>query len=207
MGHRHGMEAVREIILASLQLGIEHLTLFAFGVENQKRPSREVRNLFRLFLLGVRRELSFLIDNEIRLRLIGDRSIYPKALNKAVDFAVNRTADNHRLTLNLAINYSGRWDILQAVNTLHQTHAPGKPILEADMNAHLSLQACEPDILIRTGGAKRLSNFLLWDCAYSEIFFTDTLWPDFTKDEYRSILQSFLQCERRFGLTGEQLEA
>jgi undecaprenyl diphosphate synthase len=207
-GHRRGVETVREIIQACLESKVKYLTLFAFGVENYKRPTKEVRNLFRLFLLGVTKELSFLKKNNVCLKLIGDRSRFPTVLQKALKVAERDTEKNSSLQINLAVNFSGRWDLLNAIQKLHVSHPPEKIISEQDINNALSLaNVPEPDVFIRTGGEKRLSNFLLWDLAYTELFFSDTLWPDFSKEEFMQILNRFSLRERRFGLTGEQLES
>lgn len=206
-GHRAGVETVRKVISACIDHQVQYLTLFAFGVENNKRPTREVRNLFRLFFLGVTKELPYLKKHNIRLKLIGDRSRFPMVLKQAIRKAEQDTATNSALTINLAVNFSGRWDLLNALDRLikeNSTHA----LTEEDINRELSLSDTpEPDIMIRTGGVKRLSNFLLWDLAYTELFFSDTLWPDFTEDEFGAILDQFSMRERRFGLTGEQLES
>ena len=206
LGHRKGVESVRNIIKACIERKVKVLTLFAFGIENNKRPMREVRNLFRLFFLGVTKELPFLKSQGIRLSLIGDRRQLPNILQKSVAKAEKDTRGYQNLHLNLAVNYSGRWDILQSVNKLLQSKPAQGEITEAVFDKHMSLsQVVEPQIMIRTGGVKRLSNFLLWDLAYTELFFSKTLWPDFSTAEFLSILDEYAQCERRFGLTGEQV--
>lgn len=205
-GHRKGVETVRNIIRACIENQVQYLTLFAFGVENYKRPTREVRNLFRLFLLGTTKELPFLRQHNIRLNVIGDRSKFPFALQKAIEHAENQTRLNTQLTINLAVNFSGRWDLLNAISKLIK-QSPGQSVTEQDLNQALSLANIpEPDLLIRTGGVQRLSNFLLWDLAYTELFFSPTLWPDFNQAELTEILQDFSLRERRYGLTGDQLE-
>ncbi|MCS5711156.1 di-trans,poly-cis-decaprenylcistransferase [Candidatus Berkiella aquae] len=207
LGHRKGVESAREIISACQRFNIKVLTLFAFGMENWKRPSKEVRNLFRLFYLVLRKDIARIHQDNIRLRIIGDRTIFAPALINAISDAEAMTAHNTGLVLNIAVNYSGRWDLLQAVRKVCHTHqANAMEITEAAFTEHLCLHALpEPDLFIRTGGVQRISNFMLWELAYTEFFFTPTLWPDFTSDELAGALASYAKCERRFGLTGDQL--
>jgi len=206
-GHRKGVESAREIISACKKTDIKALTLFAFGMENWKRPSKEVRNLFRLFYLVLRKDIARIHHDNIRLRIVGDRSIFAPQLIKAISDAEALTAANTGLMLNIAVNYSGRWDLLQAVKkmcALQQNDA--STITEEALAEHLSLHGVpEPDLFIRTGGVLRISNFMLWELAYTEFFFTPTLWPDFTPTELESALRNYATRERRFGLTGEQL--
>lgn len=189
---------------------IDVLTLFAFGKENWKRPSKEVRNLFRLFYLALRKQLNRLHQDNIKLRIIGNKTVFPASLVKAITEAEKRTARNEGLVLNIAVNYSGRWDILnamhQAIAAKQQAQGDAFSLTEAEFSEALSLEGYpEPDLLIRTGGVKRISNFMLWELAYTELYFTQTLWPDFTPDAFSAALREYSQCERRFGLTREQL--
>lgn len=211
-GHRKGVETVRTIISSCREKGIQVLTLFAFGIENKKRPPKEVRNLFRLFFLVLKKDIAALHENGIQLRIIGDRSIFTPALLKAVTEAENLTLHNHKLILNVAINYSGRWDLLNAVRDICQSmqHSSSSiaEITEDTLSAKLALHGLpEPDLFIRTGGVLRISNFVLWELAYTELFFTETLWPDFDQKEFEYALENYSARERRFGLTGEQLES
>lgn len=206
-GHRKGVESAREIISACQKTGIKALTLFAFGMENWKRPSKEVRNLFRLFYLVLRKDIARIHQDNIRLRIVGDRTIFAPQLIQAIADAEALTAENSGLILNIAVNYSGRWDLLQAVKkvcALQQEHKTD--ITEESLALHLSLHGIpEPDLFIRTGGVLRISNFMLWELAYTEFFFTPTLWPDFSPNELEEALRNYATRERRFGLTGEQL--
>jgi undecaprenyl diphosphate synthase len=206
-GHRKGVESAREIISACQKSDIKALTLFAFGMENWKRPSKEVRNLFRLFYLVLRKDIARIHQDNIRLRIVGDRTIFAPQLIQAIADAEALTAKNSGLILNIAVNYSGRWDLLQAVKkmcALQQNQ--NSDITEEALALHLSLHGVpEPDLFIRTGGVFRISNFMLWELAYTEFFFTPTLWPDFTPLELEEALRNYATRERRFGLTGEQL--
>lgn len=205
-GHRKGVESAREIISACQKNEIKVLTLFAFGTENWKRPSKEVRNLFRLFYLVLRKDIARIHQDNIRLRIIGDRSIFAPQLIQAISDAEVLTSKNTGLILNIAVNYSGRWDLLQAVNKLCGQQQRSQNITEEVLAAELCLHGLpEPDLFIRSGGVLRISNFMLWELAYTEFFFTPTLWPDFTPDELKSALANYAKRERRFGLTGEQL--
>ncbi|HRE32391.1 MAG TPA: polyprenyl diphosphate synthase, partial [Candidatus Berkiella sp.] len=187
------VESAREIISACQRFNIKVLTLFAFGMENWKRPSKEVRNLFRLFYLVLRKDIARIHQDNIRLRIIGDRTIFAPQLINAISEAEALTANNTGLVLNIAVNYSGRWDLLQAVRKVCHTHQKNAmEITEAAFTEHLSLHALpEPDLFIRTGGVQRISNFMLWELAYTEFFFTPTLWPDFTSDELAAALTNY----------------
>lgn len=206
-GHRKGGDTVRSIIASCAQRNIEALTLFAFGKENWKRPTKEIRTLFRLFILALRRNLHFLNEHGIKCQIIGDRSRLSAGLIQAMDDVEQKTYDNPGMLLSIAINYSGRWDILQATNRVLQSGHPA-PVDESTFASYLCLANIpEPDLLIRTGGAYRLSNFLLWDLAYTEIYITHTLWPDFSEQELIKALQFYQNQERRFGYTSQQLKA
>lgn len=207
MGHKRGVETVRDVVKQCVNLGVEYLTLFAFSSENWRRPPDEVKFLMGLFMEALKREVVKLHQNHIRLVLIGDRSRFDPQLLKEIHEAEKLTQHNTRLTLTIAANYGGRWDIHQAVQRM--VHA--KPELvngftESDLDDYLSMHyAPEPDLFIRTGGEKRISNFLLWQLAYTELYFTDTLWPDFDEHSFNHALLSYRQRERRFGRTSEQV--
>lgn len=204
-GHRKGVEVVREIIAHCIEKKIEVLTLFAFGIENWKRPAQEVRTLFRLFYLLLRREINKIHQDNIKLRIVGDRTPFNSILNKAITEAQNLTQHNTGLILNIAVNYSGRWDLLNAIRNI-ASNVTQEHQLEAEFTKGLALHGLpEPDLFIRTGGVKRISNFMLWELAYTELYFSDILWPDFNRIELQKALDDFATRERRFGLTGDQL--
>ncbi|MFA6179442.1 MAG: isoprenyl transferase [Methylophilaceae bacterium] len=206
-GHKRGVETVRDMVKQCATLGVDYLTLFAFSSENWRRPEEEVSFLMGLFMDALKREVSKLHQNNIRLILIGDRSRFDEALCARIDEAESLTKHNTGLTLTIAANYGGRWDMLQAVNQmlLVKPELAGK-FTEEDLAPFLTMPyAPEPDLFIRTGGEKRISNFLLWQLAYSELYFTDTLWPDFDEAAFNLAIQSYQQRERRFGRTSEQL--
>lgn len=208
-GHRKGVEVARDIITACQEKGIKALTLFAFGVENWKRPTKEVRNLFRIFFLVLRKDIARLHENNIQLRVIGDRTTFNRQLNAAINEAENLTKNNSGLVLNIAVNYSGRWDMINAfqkVISKQKEKLFEKAFTEEMINNEMSLKGLpEPDLFIRTGGVQRISNFVLWELAYTELYFTPTLWPDFNVNALDDALQNYACRERRFGLTGEQL--
>jgi len=209
-GHRRGAEVVREMVQRCVDLKIPHLTLFAFSTENWRRPPLEVRLLMNLFRLLLRREARKLHENGVRLRIIGERSNLAADLQTLIAEAEALTAENRRLTLNLAVNYGGRWDITQAMKRAAARHLEsGKSLdnlCEEDVAAELCLaDSPEPDLLIRTGGEERISNFLVWQLAYTEFYFTDTLWPDFDGNALELALKSFAHRQRRFGRTGDQV--
>lgn len=209
-GHRAGVRAARDCVEACAQAGIQTLTLFAFSSENWRRPAEEVNGLMRLFVEVLQREVDSLHENGIRLRFIGDRVHLPEILQKRMADAETLTARNQRMALLLAIGYGGRWDIARAARRVAEKVQRGelKPadIDDQLLGRHLSLAGFpEPDLMIRTGGEARISNFLLWDLAYSEIFFTQTLWPDFSLADLEAGLSFFASRERRFGRTTAQL--
>ncbi len=208
-GHRRGVETVRATVRACLERGIEYLTLFAFSSENWRRPEEEVSLLMQLFVRALREEVTKLDRNGVRLRVIGDLSRFEPDLRALIDVSEQRTATNTRLVLTVAANYGGRWDILQAVNRLLTSEPERRgELTESDLAPHLAMHyAPEPDLFIRTGGEQRISNFLLWQLAYSEIYFTDVLWPEFDSKAFDAALQSYQQRERRFGRTSEQVTA
>ncbi len=204
-GHRKGVEAVREVVKACIESGVEYLTLFAFSSENWRRPPEEVSFLMQLFLRSLEQEVGKLDSNGIRFRVVGDLSPFDPRIVEQIRAGEELTARNSRLVLTVAANYGGRWDILQAAERC-RAEAPGAPITEERMSAFLSMSyAPEPDLFIRTGGEQRVSNFLLWQLAYTELFFTAALWPDFGKASLEEAFASFRERERRFGRTSEQL--
>ena len=206
-GHKVGVDTVRDLVKHCINLKVDYLTLFAFSSENWRRPIEEVSFLMGLFMDALKREVVKLHQNNIRLLLIGDRSRFDSALIAKIEESEQLTANNTGLTLTIAANYGGRWDVLQAVNKM-QLAAPelAGNYSEADLTPYLSMHyAPEPDLFIRTGGEKRISNFLLWQLAYTEFYFTDTLWPDFNESAFKLAIDSYQQRERRFGRTSEQL--
>ncbi|MBX3651473.1 MAG: di-trans,poly-cis-decaprenylcistransferase [Burkholderiales bacterium] len=208
-GHRRGVEAVRNTVRACAERGIGALTLFAFSSENWRRPAEEISLLMQLFVSALQQEVDKLHQNHVRFRVIGDLSRFDPLLIDLIDNAQRLTAGNGGLVLTVAANYGGRWDIMQAVNRLRQS-AGGSvaPWTENDLLQHLSLgDLPEPDLFIRTGGEQRISNFLLWQLAYTELYFTDTLWPDFDAGALDQAILSYRGRERRFGRTSEQLAA
>ncbi len=207
-GHTRGVETVREVIRASMERGVSYLTLFAFSSENWRRPADEVSFLMQLFMRALQKEVDRLHKNGIRFRVIGDLSRFDAKLVDLIRSAEALTADNRALTLSVAANYGGRWDILQAVNRiLARDPERREAITEEQLAAELAMNyAPEPDLFIRTGGEQRISNFLLWQLAYTELFFTDTLWPDFDANALDQAIAWYRQRERRFGRTSEQLQ-
>lgn len=211
-GHKAGVKAVREVIETCAEAGVEVLTLFAFSSENWKRPADEVSALMELFMAALRREVNKLDKNGIRLKILGDLSRFHPELQAAIAAAEQQTAANSRFTLQIAANYGGRWDITQAARQLAEQVQRGdltpEQINEELLSQHLvTLSGPEPDLLIRTGGEQRISNFLLWQMAYTEFYFTDLFWPDFKRAAMQAALDSFTSRERRFGRTSEQLAA
>ena len=206
-GHAKGVELVREMVRACLERNISYLTLFAFSSENWRRPQDEVSLLMQLFVKTLEQEVEKLDRNGVRLRVIGDLSRFDQALQALIRDAEARTAGNTRLDLPIAANYGGRWDIMQAVNQMLSSHPEKRDgWTESDLEPFLSMAfAPEPDLFIRTGGEERISNFLLWQLAYTELYFTDTLWPEFNTAEFDKAVLSYQERERRFGRTSEQL--
>ena len=206
-GHQRGVETVRAAVKACGELGVEYLTLFAFSSENWRRPADEVSFLMQLFLKMLEREADKLHENNICLKIIGDRSPFESKLVQLIREAELLTAENTGLTLTIAANYGGRWDIMQAMRAMLREHPDSaQGCSEAELEPYLSMSyAPEPDLFIRTGGEQRISNFLLWQLAYTELYFTETLWPAFDSEALRAAIQSFQTRERRFGRTSEQL--
>jgi len=207
-GHKRGVEAVRAIVKACAERGVGYLTLFAFSSENWRRPPDEVALLMQLFIGALENEVQKLHRNGIRLKVVGDTSRFDPKIQALIAEGERLTAANTGLTLTIAANYGGRWDILQAVNRfLAESHSKGKEIQEQDLARHLAMSyAPEPDLFIRTGGEQRVSNFLLWQLAYTELHFAETLWPDFDAAALEAAFASYRQRERRFGRTSEQLQ-
>lgn len=208
-GHRKGADALRATIRRCVQRGVEYLTVFAFSSENWRRPADEVSVLMQLFLNALEQEISKLHENDICFKVVGDLSKFDQKIVDLIQKAEALTENNKRLTLTIAANYGGRWDIMQAVRSMLRA----RPELvegfeEADFAPHLSMHyAPEPDLFIRTGGEQRISNFLLWQLAYTELYFTDTLWPDFSATTLDSAIESYQSRERRFGRTSDQVQA
>lgn len=209
-GHQNGVKAVREVTEGATELGVEVLTLYAFSKENWKRPTFEVDTLMNLFVKTMSKELNTLNDNNVRLKAIGDIESLPKSTYEALIKGIESTKNNTRMTLILALNYSARWEITNAAKRI-VIDAKGDAIsvdnIDEEMFAsYLNTSGIpDPELLIRTSGEKRISNFLLWQLSYSELYFTDTLWPDFNREELYKAIISFQNRERRFGMTGEQL--
>jgi undecaprenyl diphosphate synthase len=211
-GHRAGVEAVRRTVKGCKELGVEVLTLFAFSSENWRRPKAEVSLLMELFLTALQGEIKRMHDNNVRLRVIGDRSAFNRKLQRCIAEAEATTAANNGLTLVIAANYGGRWDIAQAAQRLAEAVADGRmqpsAVTAEALQSHMCLNDLpEPDLFIRSAGEQRISNFLLWQLAYTELYFTECLWPDFDEAQFEAALASYARRERRFGRTGEQLGA
>ena len=211
-GHRAGVESVRAAVRFARQSNIQVLTLFAFSSENWKRPEEEVSVLMDLFNLVLNKEAKRLNKNGVRLQVLGDLSRFDDKLVSKIRKAEEMTAENTDLVLNIAANYGGRWDILHAAKQMAQDIAAGNvavdDIDETGFDQYMSTQGLpELDLLIRTGGEHRISNFLLWQCAYAELYFTDVLWPDFDEEAFYLAVKDFSERQRRFGLIGEQVEA
>ena len=206
-GHKVGVETVRNMVKQCVNLGVDYFTLFAFSSENWRRPEEEVTFLMGLFMEALKKEVAKLHKNNVRLIIIGNRAQFGAALCAEIEAAEHLTQNNTGLTLTIAANYGGRWDILQAVNAMQQANpSQSGSFAEEDLTPYLAMHyAPEPDLFIRTGGEKRISNFLLWQLAYSELYFTDVLWPDFDDQAFQQAIQSYQQRERRFGRTSEQL--
>lgn len=204
MGHKKGLDALENICRACHEKGIKYLTVFAFSTENWRRPPEEVNFLMGLFLSALEKKVKRMHANQMRLQVIGERSRFSPVIQEKIAEAEALTADNTGLTLTIAADYGGRWDILQAVNRVLQSGATS--VDEAEFAQYLALaHAPEPDLFIRTGGEMRVSNFLLWQMAYAECYFTDTLWPDFDQSALEQAFLSYQKRERRYGRTSEQL--
>jgi len=211
-GHRAGVETVRNVVAACGDTGVKSLTLFAFSSENWRRPEKEVGLLMELFMTVLKSEAKKLQKNNVQLRVIGDLTAFSDKLQSRIAEAVQLTKENDGLILNVAANYGGRWDIINGLKNValdvKQGNLSVDDINEEMFNNYLSFADIpEPDLFIRTGGEERISNFLLWHLAYTEMYFTDVLWPDFDKAELLKAIESFSSRQRRFGRTGDQAEA
>jgi undecaprenyl diphosphate synthase len=209
-GHRQGVQTVRDITEAAAELGVQYLTLYTFSTENWNRPAIEVNALMALLIDTVRSEVEMLNKNNIKLRIIGDLENLPSMPRKAMKEGLEATKNNTRMTLVLALNYGSKWEILRGVKQLAEKAAKGlirpEDITDKMFENELSTAGIpDPELVIRTSGETRLSNFLLWQAAYSEYYFTKTFWPDFQKEEFYRAIAGFQNKERRFGMTGEQV--
>ena len=206
-GHKNGVKAVRDTVEGAAEIGIEYLTLYAFSSENWNRPEKEVNALMTLLVSAINKETKTLMDNNIRLSTIGDTNKLPSKAQKELQEAISKTKDNTRMNLVLALSYSGRGEILNAIQNIIKDRKEPEEINEVTFQQYLTTKSVpDPELLIRTSGEYRISNFLLWQIAYSELYFTDTLWPDFRRaDLYKAIL-NYQTRERRFGKTTEQLQ-
>ncbi len=205
-GHAKGVEAVRRTIEACLAWKIPYLTVFAFSSENWRRPAEEVSFLMDLFLSTVRKEAVRLHRHNIRLRVIGELEGFNQTLREAIRQAEELTAGNTAMTFTVCANYGGQWDILQAAKSMMRDGIAGEEVTKERLSSYLALSYMpDPDLFIRTGGEKRISNFLLWQLAYTELYFTETFWPDFNQAELEKAVACFQSRERRFGQTSEQL--
>lgn len=209
-GHQNGVKSVREVTEAAAELGVEYLTLYAFSTENWNRPKLEVNALMHLLIETVRKELSTLNDNDIRLQAIGDISQLPPKTYQALQEGIENTKNNKRMTLILALNYSARWEITEAFKNMAEDAAKG--LINADqvdentVSSYLTTTNIpDPELMIRTSGEQRISNFLLWQLAYAELYFTDIYWPEFRKEHLYEAILDFQNRERRFGKISEQL--
>jgi undecaprenyl diphosphate synthase len=207
-GHRKGVEAVRSTVRACVERGVEYLTLFAFSSENWRRPADEVSILMQLFVRALEQEVAKLDENGIRFRVIGDTTRFEPRIRELIAAGEKRTAANTRLALTVAANYGGRWDIAQAAQKLLAAEPDAiHGFVPEALERYLAMAfAPEPDLFIRTGGEQRVSNFMLWQLAYTELYFTDVLWPDFDAGALDTAIASYHQRERRFGRTSEQVQ-
>jgi undecaprenyl diphosphate synthase len=202
-GHKQGVEALKRIVKSCVLQGVEVLTVFAFSSENWRRPAEEVSGLMDILVFALAREVSQMQHDGVQLKFIGSRDALSERVKKSLLDAELVTAANSRIVLNVCFNYGGRWDLASAATRLAQSH---EPITEANLSKALALSHCpDPDLIIRTGGEKRLSNFLLWQAAYSELYFTELLWPDFDENALGAALSEYAVRERRFGGTSAQL--
>jgi len=205
-GHRKGVEALRGVIRACAERSVSHLTVFAFSSENWRRPQEEVTLLMELFMRALENEVARLHENGIRFHVVGDLSGFSERIQALIRAAEALTRNNTRLTFTVAANYGGRWDIVQAVKKLMAAGVAADAVDEAALAQQLSMaEMPEPDLFIRTGGEQRISNFLLWQLAYTELYFTDALWPDFDASALDAAIASYRSRERRFGRTSEQV--
>ncbi|HAA00621.1 MAG TPA: isoprenyl transferase [Flavobacteriales bacterium] len=212
MGHISGVESVRESLTAATELGVKHLTLYAFSTENWNRPKEEVDALMNLLVNTIAQEIASLSENGVRLKAIGDIDNLPESCKAALFKAIDQTSNNTTIELILALSYSSRWEIVNATRKIAEMVKKGTldpaSISEDTIHQHLTTKGIpDPELLIRTSGEKRISNFLLWQCAYTEFYFTKTLWPDFKKEHFYEAIAAYQQRERRFGMVSEQLNS
>lgn len=211
-GHKRGVQMVREVVRACVDMGVRHLTLFAFSSENWRRPPTEVSFLMKLFMRSLRREIKVLADNGIRLRVIGALEAFDQTIQGLIKQAHDTTVNGEVMTLTVCANYGGRWDILNAMNQMlaeraRQDLAVDAFVEESELRPYLQLSDLpEPDLFIRTGGEARVSNFLLWQLAYTELYFTPVYWPEFDREQFVKAIDSYQQRERRFGRTSAQVQ-
>ncbi|MFV1982515.1 MAG: isoprenyl transferase [Thiohalomonadales bacterium] len=210
-GHKSGVKVVRNIVEYCAKKSIQALTIFAFSSENWKRPKSEVSSLMELFFTSLEKEIKSLNENNVCMRFIGDRTVFSEKLQKKIVDSEESTKSNTGLVLSIAANYGGRWDITNAVRKIIIDVNNGvltqDDVSEECISKHMSLNSLpEPDLFIRTGGEERISNFLLWQLAYTELYFTNTLWPDFNEIEIEKAIQNYMKRQRRFGFTGEQVD-
>lgn len=206
-GHQNGVKAVRETVEGAVEIGIEFLTLYAFSIENWKRPKHEVNALMSLLVTAINNEIQRLVKNNIRLTVIGKTDNLPAKTQKELMQAIDITKNNTKMTLTLALSYSGKWDILNAVKKIINDKIDSENLNENIFQQYLATKNVPyPELLIRTSGEHRISNFLLWEIAYSELYFTETLWPDFRKKDLVKAVIEYQNRERRFGKTKEQIE-
>jgi undecaprenyl diphosphate synthase len=211
-GHSKGVKAVRETVECAAEMGVEHLTLYAFSTENWNRPKIEINALMTLLVKTIHKETKTLTDNNIRLNAIGQLESLPKSCYKELMEAIEKTKDNTRMTLTLALSYSSKWELTEAVRSIAKNVKSGKlnveDIDETVIDQHLcTLGIPDPELLIRTSGEKRVSNFLLWQLAYAEFYFTEKLWPDFDRKDFEAAIIDYQGRERRFGKISEQVSA
>lgn len=209
-GHRYGVDSVRTVTEAASEVGVKYLTMYTFSTENWNRPDQEVEALMGLLVMAIERETPDLMKNNVRLQAVGDLSRMPAEVKQRLDACIEQTSCNTGLTLVLALSYSSRWEITEAARRIAQETLDGKlrpeDIIDATIASHLTTAGIpDPDLLIRTGGERRISNFLMWQAAYSELYFTDTYWPDFGKESLYEAICDYQHRERRFGKTSEQL--
>ena len=206
-GHKNGVGAVRETVESCAELGVKHLTLYAFSTENWNRPTSEVNALMSLLISAIVKETKTLMKNDIQLNAIGNLNDLPESAFKKLKTVINKTKNNSRMNLILALSYSGRWEIINAIKRIMQDSINYKKINDEIFKQYLTTKLVpEPELLIRTGGEKRISNFLLWQIAYTELYFTETLWPDFKKIDLEKAIMNYQSRERRFGKITEQLQ-
>ena len=206
-GHKNGVGAVRETVESCAELGVKHLTLYAFSTENWNRPTSEVNALMSLLISAIVKETKTLMKNDIQLNAIGNLNDLPESAFKKLKTVINKTKNNSRMNLILALSYSGRWEIINAIKKIMKDSINYKKINDTIFKQYLTTKLVpEPELLIRTGGEKRISNFLLWQIAYTDLYFTETLWPDFKKIDLEKAIMNYQSRERRFGKTTEQLQ-